>query len=166
MKNWQKWLLGISGVVGGVLIFSAIDHHLDYHVRKNAIMDWVKKYAKTKTKPVINIGCRCIDLGGVNVDVVDRSNCVKNFVLADAENLYMFYDKQFSVAVLSHVLEHCENPDKALAEAQRVADEVIVLVPHWWNLGNWFCPEHLWVFFDERDITKRTRLREYNIPTP
>jgi len=38
-----------------------------------------------------------------------------------------FQDKEFEVALLIHVLHHCENPEKILKEAKRVAKRVIFI---------------------------------------
>lgn len=91
-------------------------------------------------------GLKIVDIGGnkghvfdgydrslvttVDIDLYD----IPNFVQADAENL-PFKDKEFDVAVVAEILEHCENPDKALKEACRVAKKVVVTVPY----------EHLWI---------------------
>jgi len=40
-----------------------------------------------------------------------------------------FPDKSFSVAILSHVIEHLENPVCAVRDAARVADYVVIEVP-------------------------------------
>jgi SAM-dependent methyltransferase len=40
-----------------------------------------------------------------------------------------FEDRAFSVAVLSHVIEHLENPFSAVREASRVAEFVVIEVP-------------------------------------
>ena len=56
-------------------------------------------------------------------------------------NLYGldFPDKVFDVVLCSEVLEHLEQPEKALKELQRVSKSVLLLtVPHepWFRLGN------------------------------
>ena len=61
-------------------------------------------------------------------------------------------DKEFSLALLSHVLEQLDDPDKALAEAERVADNVIVVTPSPIFPQTWLYPEHKWVYFSDRKI--------------
>ena len=40
-----------------------------------------------------------------------------------------YEDKKFDLAILSHVLEHLDNPKKALLEAKRVANHVVIEIP-------------------------------------
>ncbi|MGH7503646.1 MAG: class I SAM-dependent methyltransferase [Longimicrobiales bacterium] len=49
-------------------------------------------------------------------------------MIADASRL-PFSDKQFDLAILSHVIEHLPDPTTALREAKRVAHLVIIEVP-------------------------------------
>lgn len=76
----------------------------------------------------------------VDLDVYD----IPNFVRANAEEL-PFDDGSFDVAVLAEILEHVDNPDKALQEALRVADKVIITVPHEHKWGDDLRPFH---YFD------------------
>jgi ubiquinone/menaquinone biosynthesis C-methylase UbiE len=66
----------------------------------------------------------------VDIDLYD----IPNFVRANAESL-PFKDKEFDTAILCEILEHVENPIKALQEAKRVANKVIITVPeeHDWS---------------------------------
>ncbi|MGB2653645.1 MAG: class I SAM-dependent methyltransferase, partial [Candidatus Acidiferrum sp.] len=48
--------------------------------------------------------------------------------VASADSL-PFPEKSFSVAILSHVIEHLEHPDCAVRGAARVADYVVIEVP-------------------------------------
>ncbi|HKS83436.1 MAG TPA: class I SAM-dependent methyltransferase [Candidatus Acidoferrales bacterium] len=56
--------------------------------------------------------------------------------VADAKALPVA-DKTFSVAVLSHVLEHLQDPAQAALEASRVADFIVAEVPTEEVLTNW-----------------------------
>ena len=49
-----------------------------------------------------------------------------------------------TVVIASPVLEHFEDPDAALVELHRVADEVFVITPHWAAPHTWLHPNHLW----------------------
>jgi len=53
-----------------------------------------------------------------------------------------FADKSFGCAFASHVLEHLDNWQFALAEACRVADHVVVVLPHPDSLSGLLSPEH------------------------
>jgi len=61
----------------------------------------------------------------VDIDEYD----IPNFVQANAENL-PFEDKKFDVACMFEILEHVDNPVKALSEARRVAKRTLVTVPY------------------------------------
>ena len=57
-----------------------------------------------------------------------------------------FDDHSFNVVLCTEVLEHLENPDKALSELLRVAENtVIITVPHepWFRIGNMLALKHL-----------------------
>ena len=75
----------------------------------------------------IDVGCGLAWEGDVNVDV--KKPCE---VLADCFFL-PFKKGSFKKAILHHVIEHLENPEKALDEILRVADFVEVVVPAGWH---------------------------------
>jgi len=60
----------------------------------------------------------------------------------------------FGAALCTHLLEHVEDPDAALAELHRVADRVYVVTPRWWWAHAWWgfdpskplTPQHKWLF--------------------
>lgn len=86
-----------------------------------------------------------------NIDIsVDG---LPHFVELDIETACLpFADKQFGVAFMSHVLEHLDNWQFALAEALRVADYVVVVLPHPQYFSGWLSPEHRqWFTMDEID---------------
>jgi len=73
----------------------------------------------------------------------------KLFVKADVENL-PFKDKVFDFVFCSHLLEHVENPDKAIRELNRVAKRGYIEVPNGIvDLLKPF-PPHLW-YCDYKD---------------
>jgi len=73
----------------------------------------------------------------------------KLFIKADVENL-PFKDKVFDFVFCSHLLEHVENPDKAICELTRVAKRGYIEVPNGIvDLLKPF-PPHLW-FCDYKD---------------
>ena len=53
-----------------------------------------------------------------------------------------FPDKQFGCAFASHVLEHLDNWQFALGEMVRVADNVVIVLPHPAYFSGWLSPEH------------------------
>lgn len=76
-----------------------------------------------------------------NVDIA--LNGMPRFVQLDIETEpLLFADQQFGVAFLSHVLEHLDNWQFALAEASRVADYVVVVLPDPVYFSGWLATEH------------------------
>ena len=79
---------------------------------------------------VVNIGCGDDparfgpEATHVDIDIWR----LPNFVQADCRAL-PFSAKEFDTAVLGDVLEHCTDPEKAVAEAARVAHRVVITVP-------------------------------------
>jgi hypothetical protein len=111
---------------------------------------WVaNRLAENSVKPKINIGAKRSKWGDVLCDIHPQGSCV----WCNAEDLSQFPDKTFSVALLSHVMEHCENPERALAEAQRIADNVVVELPSPLDVTAWTCPSHRWVFIGNNKIS-------------
>lgn len=111
---------------------------------------WVaNRLSENSGKPNINIGAKRSKWGEVQCDIHPRGGCI----WCDAENMSQFADKTFSVALLSHVLEHCENPEKALAEAQRIADSIVVEMPSPLDITAWTTPSHRWVFMGNNKLS-------------
>jgi len=133
------WIL-TSSVLGNI-----ITSFIYNEVKKRKAEEEAVNYAKKTGKPILNIGCRRrLFNAGVTVHC-DIKPMHPNVLYCDAHNLKQFKDKTFSVALLSHVLEHLENPVKALQEAQRVADRVIIVTPKPWQLTNWLNMDHRWL---------------------
>jgi hypothetical protein len=99
--------------------------------------------------PSYPCGNYCLDL-----DPKACEGC-PNVVVADIRKI-PFSDKFFSVAFISHVLEHMPTIDdaiKAISEVGRVADKVIVAAPRKASILAWLIPDHyLWVKQDHRGI--------------
>ena len=77
----------------------------------------------------------------VNVDIT--LNGIPNFIQLDVEREPLpFADKQFGCAFASHILEHLDNWEFCLSEASRVADYVVVVLPHPSSISGWLAPEH------------------------
>lgn len=110
---------------------------------------WVaNRLAENSGKPTINIGAKRSNWGDVNCDIRPQGGCI----WCNAEDLSQFGDKTFSVALLSHVIEHCENPERALAEAQRISDNVVVELPSPLDITAWITPSHRWVFLGNNKV--------------
>lgn len=76
-----------------------------------------------------------------NVDIVPDG--MPHFIQLDVEKERLpFVDKQFGCAFASHVLEHLDNWQFALAEMVRVADNVVVVLPDPVFFSGWLIPEH------------------------
>ena len=107
--------------------------------------------AELSDKPILSIGAKCNPFGDIRCDIEPKCGTV----YCDANDLSQFGDKEFSVALLSHVLEHLDNPDKALVEAERVADNVIAITPSPVFPQTWLHPDHKWVYFNDRKVRIR-----------
>ncbi len=72
-----------------------------------------------------------------------------------------FSDKSFSAAFASHLLEHLPKLDdalQALAELNRVADEIYIAYPSQQSISGWLTPgHHLWVWQEGNKIYIKQR---------
>ena len=76
-----------------------------------------------------------------NLDIVPDG--MPNFTQLDVERDPLpFPDKQFGCAFASHVLEHLDNWQFAMGEIVRVADNVVIVLPHPAYFSGWLTPEH------------------------
>ncbi len=76
-----------------------------------------------------------------NIDIVPDG--MPYFIQLDIEReLLPFADKQFGCAFCSHTLEHLDNWQFALGEMLRVAEHVVIVLPHPCTFSNWIWPEH------------------------
>jgi SAM-dependent methyltransferase len=106
------------------------------------VAKWIARVMAEETgKPTINIGAKRDKWGDVRCDINPQGGAV----YADAADTG-FGDKTFSVALLSHILEHVDDPERVLHEAHRIADEVVVVLPNAFDLFTWASPQHKWVF--------------------
>ncbi|MBA7601340.1 hypothetical protein ES703_08410 [subsurface metagenome] len=77
-----------------------------------------------------------------NVDIVP--NGMPHYLQLDLEKSALpFADKQFGCAFASHVLEHLDNWQFALAEMLRVADHVVAVLPDPRYFIGWLAPGHV-----------------------
>jgi SAM-dependent methyltransferase len=119
---------------------------------KRPILQQAREVARENGKPLLNAGCGLAytELSDVNLDIVRRP--VPNFVLGNIQNLWMFGDKQFGAAYVSHVIEHVEEPEAALQELDRVAEVVFVLTPLPIWPSAWIDPDHKWIFWGVKKV--------------
>lgn len=90
-----------------------------------------------------------------NLDIVPDS--MPNFILHDIEKGLPYGNKQFGCAFASHVLEHLDNWKAALREMVRVADYVVIVLPHPLSIGSYLPPghKHYFSFTDMRAMEKQ-----------
>jgi len=83
--------------------------------------------------------------GDVTIDIDPKAiECCSGGELADVRSI-PYPDKYFSVAYVSHVIEHLptvEDAELAMSELRRVADHVVIVSPHWFDIINLVHPGH------------------------
>lgn len=112
--------------------------------------------AARRNKPLLNVGAGTRDTslraaffgptlwGDVNVDVAGFGHHGPGGVSYGDVHALPFSDKAFGAAIASHVIEHVDDPRRALCELHRVADEVYIVTPRWWAPHTWLHPDHQW----------------------
>jgi len=161
VKGMVVLLGGIVAVVGAQVARESV-HHI---ITKSAAFREAKRLAGSRG--IINLGAgphRTYQAQIIaeapeilsNIDIAP--NGIPHFIQLDIENEPLpFDDKQFGSAFASHVLEHLDNWQFALAEASRIADYVVVVLPHPANFGGWLAPEHR-QHFSRNDIENMVEL--------
>ena len=102
-------------------------------------------------KPVLVVGAPKVPPpighppGDVTIDIDPRAvqNCPGGEV-ADIRDI-PYQDKHFSVAFVSHVIEHLpsvQDAETAMSELRRVADHVVIISPHSYDIVNQIHPGH------------------------
>jgi SAM-dependent methyltransferase len=119
---------------------------------KRLVFNQARNAARRTGKPLLNAGCGSAytELSDVNLDIVTKK--VENFVHGDIQNLGMFREKQFGAVYASHVVEHVEDLDAALAELHRVADHVFIITPFPLWPWAWLWPDHKWVLWEGKKV--------------
>lgn len=131
---------------------------IDVMIRPEIVAKRARRAANARGKPLLNVGCgtkgsslRVFLLGhtgwgDVNCDVAAKASCDQSGKLAcTCDTMHLpWKDKQFGAVIASHVLEHVEDPERALMELDRVADEVFVITPPWWAPHTYLHPGHRW----------------------
>ena len=119
---------------------------------KRPVFNQARKAARRTGKPLLNAGCGLAytELSDVNLDIDAKESA--NFVRGDIQNLWMFNNKQFGSVYASHVLEHVEDPDAALRELHRIAEDVFVITPLPLWPSAWLDSNHKWFFWGTKKI--------------
>ena len=130
----------------------------DVLIRPKIVASEARSYAASRNKPVINVGAGTpksslrawifgpTTWGDVNIDIEADPHIPpgpNQISWGDAHHL-PYRDKTFGSLIASHVLEHMDDPVRAMREWVRVADQVYVVVPRWWAAHTWLHPGHLW----------------------
>ena len=143
-------LVAILGSVGVAVIGQAIRESVHHVITKGAAFEEARELSNGKG--IINLGCGPHGPFGAQI-IAEQPEVMANidiavdgmplFTQVDIESEPLpFADKQFGCAFASHILEHLDNWQFALNEACRVADYVVVVLPHPCNFGGWLIPEH------------------------
>jgi len=150
-------MIKIVALVKNLSIYSLVA--LGY---RRPIFNRAKRAARKAGKPLLNAGCGSAytESSDVNLDIIARG--VPNFVHGDIQDLSMFKNKQFGAVYASHVLEHVEDPNAALLELNRVAENVFIITPLPLWPSAWLHPDHKWVFWGTKRITRTPRFLKYN----
>lgn len=153
-------------MVGAFIGYTIGTYVLDVVIRPEIIAHRARLAAQRRGKPLLNVGAGTpgsslrvallgpTSWGDANTDIAARGSWKPGDGLevrhADVMRL-PFGRKQFGAVIASHVLEHVQDPERALRELHRVADEVFVICPRWWAPHTWFHPGHR--FYLRRDGT-------------
>jgi SAM-dependent methyltransferase len=156
VKRKHRQLLKALGVwiVGG--------YAWDVIVRSQLAANAAREHAASVGKPVLSVGAGTPQSslaaflgfsprGDINLDLAGEGPCSigtphGTTCAGDAHDLSAFPDKHFGAVLATHILEHVDDPDRALSEWHRVADRVYVVTPGWGWLHTWAHPGHKWVF--------------------
>ena len=82
-------------------------------------------------------------LGDVNLDIDKPKIKPRNFIVGDAQNL-PFKNSSFRRATAHNVLEHVNDPWKAMNELRRVAIHVHIRQDKILSFANYATPDHYW----------------------
>lgn len=146
--SWWKAALG----------YAASAYVKDVLVRPEQMARIARAYCQQVRKPLLNVGAgtpasslRSFVIGptlwgDVNIDIAAPrvAHGPDRVSYGDARDLREWPDGHFGAVIASHVLEHLDRPDLALAEWERVADKVFVVAPSWWAPHTWLHLGHRW----------------------
>lgn len=143
----------------GLGAWTVLTYALDVLNRPKRVARKARQAAQHRRKPLLNVGCGYptsslraalfgkTSWGDINCDLAEPPGCRREhgtwFCHCDAHDL-PFADGQFGAVISTHVLEHLDDPKRALEEFHRVADEVFVVTPTWAATHTWLHPGHQW----------------------
>ncbi|MFA5401736.1 MAG: methyltransferase domain-containing protein [Dehalococcoidia bacterium] len=122
----------------------------NFFLKRSEALDIARSLAADKG--MINLGAGCnrdsLTMGICSLPEVVTNADINaggpNSVIANFESGRLpFADRQFDVAFASHVLEHLVNWETALDEWNRIADRVIVVLPHPLSIMGHVAREHV-----------------------
>lgn len=143
---WERTLKWAAVYVTGAYIYDVL-------WRPAVAARQARAYADSMGKPVLNIGAGTSGSsfrawllgptlwGDVNLDIAVSADPRVQY--GDVQRI-PYPDKYFGAAIASHVVEHVDDPVRAVQELHRVADKVYILVPPWWAPHTWLHPGHQW----------------------
>ena len=146
MNALAKVAIGLGSTVGGAF---GVDALHTVHIKRQA---WNFARGLAGERGIINLGAgphratiesKMIAWSpevALNADIVVDG--LPRFRQVDMECTLPFTDNQFACAFASHVLEHLDNWGGALEEMARVADRVVVVLPHPLSPSGWLSPSH------------------------
>jgi SAM-dependent methyltransferase len=142
------------------LAYGLTAYTYDVFLRPQDVARRARAAADARGKPLLNVGAGTnrssarvmvfgdTAWGDVNVDITGTGapqfGQPDHVFYADAHDL-PFPDKTFGAVIASHVLEQCRDPQRAVAEFRRVADEVHVVCTRWWDTLAWLHPGQRWL---------------------
>ena len=174
MKRWVQYAAGAA-------LYTTMAYVIDVPIRRALAARQARAYANARGLPMLNIGAGTGKsalfgttlYGDTNVDLFGRKDVPHGtpgvVTFADAHDLSAFKAGQFGAVLASHVLEHLDDPRRALAEWHRVTANdpgaLFIVTPSWWAPHTLLHPGHLWYFPDGSGCTtttacKPTQLRE------
>tara|TARA_R110002060_G_scaffold56005_3_gene66395 strand:- start:1262 stop:1774 length:513 start_codon:yes stop_codon:yes gene_type:complete len=150
-------------IAKGAGIFAVICYVGDVLVRPTLVARTARKTADRQGLPLLNVGAGTAHSslrsylfgpttwGDYNVDIAAADSCETPVPVCygDAHAL-PFEDNTFGAVILSHCLEHVEDPQAVLAECRRVTvpqGKVYAITPPWFTPHAWTHPGHRWLMF-------------------
>mgnify|MGYP001553944126 CR=1 FL=1 len=107
----------------------------------------LKERSFSKEKWDLNICCGKTDGGGLNVDIANHCQSLRNFKLINDIYNLPFASRQFEKVMCSHTIEHVDNPAAFDRELRRVGAHVKYIIPPLWDIAAAFnFYEHKWIF--------------------
>jgi ubiquinone/menaquinone biosynthesis C-methylase UbiE len=160
MKQKHEWDRRdkLKALVVLALAWAGVAYVLDVLVRPKAVAKEAREKATKTGKPMLNVGAGTPEsslrakvfgpqlVGDVNLDIAAPRGVrpgPDKVSYGDVQRL-PYPDKHFGVAFTSHVIEHVDDPRKALSELDRVADDVVNVTPSWWAPHTWLYKDHQW----------------------